>query len=205
MRQRLTPQLLLSAYCQGVFPMAPSRHSDVIEFYAADPRAVLPLDGLVVHHTVKQKIRRRVFEIRHDTAFEQVIRSCSQPRRGHPDTWINQEIVAAYTELHEMGFAHSIEAWRDGELVGGLYGVAIGGLFAGESMFHVPGRGTDASKVCLVHLVEHLKTRGFSLLDVQTQSDHMASLGTIEVPRSVYMEMLGEAIEREVTWSDGAT
>lgn len=198
-----TPRLLIAAYCQGVFPMARSRHASGVEWFSPDPRAILPLDRFRCPRTLRQKVRQGLFEIRHDTAFEQVVRSCATPRRLERETWINDQIIEAYTDLHEMGLAHSVEAWRNGRLVGGLYGVAINAAFFGESMFHRPDLGgTDASKVCLVHLVEHLKTRGYTLLDVQTNSDHMARFGTIDIPRRQYLRRLEKALEKEVTWAD---
>lgn len=198
---QLTPQLLVAAYCQGVFPMARSRHAATIEWYSPDPRGILPLDRFHCPRTLRQRVRSGVFEVRHDTAFAEVIASCAQPRPDHVDTWINREIRQAYGELHELGFAHSVEAWRDGRLVGGLYGVALGGAFFGESMFHRPEvGGTDASKVCLVKLVEHLRERGFTLLDTQMTSAHMARFGATEVSRRQYLKLLEKALEIEARW-----
>lgn len=197
----LTPELLVAAYCQGMFPMARSRHAASVQWFSPDPRAILPLDRLRVRRSLRQKIRSGVFDIRHDTAFEQVMRACAQPRRDEPQTWISDEIIAAYTQLHELGLAHSVEAWRDGELVGGLYGVAIGAAFFGESMFHIPGPGTDASKVCLVDLVQHLRERDFELLDVQINSDHMRRMGAVDITRRRYMQMLHRALDQDAHWS----
>lgn len=196
----LTPQLLLAAYCQGMFPMARSRHARSIEWFSPDPRAVLPLDQFRCPRGVRSRLRRGAFEIRHDTAFEAVITACSEPRPGHPETWINQAILNAYVALHRLGYAHSVEAWRDGRLVGGLYGVRVGGAFCGESMFHLPGPGTDASKVCLAHLVDHLIAREFTLLDVQINSDHMARFGAVDIPRQQYIAELNFALGLDVTW-----
>lgn len=196
----LTPQLLLAAYCQGMFPMARSRMSRRVEWFSPDPRAVLPLDRFRCPRSVRSKWRRGVFEIRHDTAFEDVIRACAEPRPGHPETWINDAIIDAYVALHRLGYVHSVEAWRDGELVGGLYGVRVGAAFCGESMFHRPGPGTDASKVCLAHLVDHLRRQGFILLDVQINSDHMERFGAVDIPRSRYLAQLNAALDRHVTW-----
>jgi len=197
----LTPQLLLAAYCQGMFPMARSRSAGAVDWFSPNPRAVLPLDQFRCPRSVRQKIRRGTFEIRHDTAFERVVRRCSEPRPGHPETWINDQIIDAYTKLHRLGHAHCVEAWRDDKLVGGLYGVTVGSAFCGESMFCDPPRGgTDASKVCLAHLVKHLNQRGFTLLDVQINSDHMAQFGTIDIPRHRYLHQLNQALQHDVTW-----
>jgi leucyl/phenylalanyl-tRNA--protein transferase len=199
----LTPELLLAAYRQGLFPMARGRQSSVIEWYRPDPRAVLPLDAFHCPQTLRAKARRGVFDVRHDTAFEQVVRRCAEPRGPGADreTWINEPIIDAYTQLHRLGFAHSIEAWRDGRLVGGLYGVTIGAAFCGESMFHdAAAGGTDASKICLLHLVEHLRARDFLLLDVQMQSPHMARFGAIEIPLDRYLTLLRRAIRRDASW-----
>ena len=198
---RLTPELLIAAYCQGVFPMARSRHAAGIEWYSPDPRGVLPLDRFHCPRTLRQRIRQRVFDVRCDTAFALVVEGCAQPRPGHPDTWINREIRQAYAELHAMGFAHSVEAWRGGRLVGGLYGVALGGAFFGESMYHRPDLGgTDASKVCLAWLVEHLRSRGFTLLDTQMTSEHMSRFGVVEISRRQYMQELERALAVEARW-----
>ncbi|CUR60344.1 Leucyl/phenylalanyl-tRNA--protein transferase [metagenome] len=177
----LEPGTLLAAYRAGLFPMPAG--PDELHWWSPDPRAVLPLDGLVVSRSLRRSCRG--LEIRVDTAFAEVIAACADPRR--PQGWIDSGIEAAYTCLHELGWAHSVETWRDGVLVGGLYGVAIGGLFAGESMFH---RITDASKVALVGLVELLSDGQPRVLDVQWRTDHLASLGVVEVPRREYLEAL---------------
>jgi leucyl/phenylalanyl-tRNA---protein transferase len=197
----LTPELLIAAYCQGLFPMARARQARTVEWFSPDPRAVLPLEGFHCPRTVRQAVRRGHFEIRHDTVFERVVRSCAAPRAGQPQTWINETIRSAFAGLHHMGCAHSVEAWRGGRLVGGLYGVALGGAFFGESMFHRRDLGgTDSSKVCLVHLVEHLRRRGFVLLDIQINSDHMRRFGSVDVPRCQYLAVLAEALKRDVSW-----
>ena len=199
----LTPELLLHAYSIGCFPMGRSRRSRGGEWFDPDPRAILPLDGLRVSHSLRKTVRSGVFDVRRDSAFECVIRACAEPRPDHQGTWINDDIIEAYTRLHRLGFAHSIEAWKaecDGkapQLVGGLYGVSLGGAFFGESMFT---RATDASKVCLVHLVEHLRKRGFALLDSQMATDHTRSLGVIEIPREQYRELLARAITINVAF-----
>lgn len=189
---QLTPDLLISAYCQGVFPMAGD--DGAVRFYEPDPRAIIPLDTFHVPRRLARTVRSGGLEIRADTAFRQVIEACAAPR---PDggMWISQEIIEAYTALHELGFAHSVEAWRGAALVGGLYGVAVRGLFAGESMF---SRERDASKVALVHLVERLRRGGFTLLDTQfVTGPHMLQFGTIEIPRAEYHQRLAAALRIE--------
>ena len=190
--------LLIRAYAQGVFPMAEPGTGEIY-WYHPDPRAILPLDTFHISKTLRKRVRSNIYEIRIDTVFSKVMQECAKPRSDESDSWIDQRIIDAYSELHDMGLAHSVEAWQNDELVGGLYGVSINGLFAGESMF---GRQTDASKVCLVHLVEHLKQRGYSLLDVQFQNNHIAQFGVIEIPRAQYMQRLQDALESHTCWSD---
>lgn len=185
----LEPGTLWSAYRTGVFPMP--LHPGLMAWWSPDPRGVLPFDNLRVSRSLRRSCSR--FEIRVDTAFEEVIGSCADRRR--PGAWIDPDVLAAYMRLHRMGWAHSVEAWDPvtGELAGGLYGVAIGGLFAGESMFH---RHTDASKVALVALVELLREGGSSLLDVQWATPHLSSLGVVEIPRTEYLRLLSVAVAR---------
>ena len=184
---------MLLAYRSGIFPM-PLQRDAVMAWWSPDPRAVIPLSGLHVSRSLRKSMG--AFEIRIDTAFEEVIDGCADPRR--PGRWINREIRAAYLRLHELGWVHSIEAWSrvDGQLAGGLYGVAVGGLFAGESMFH---RVTDASKAALVALVDLLRDDGSDgsgrLLDVQWQTRHLATLGAIELARTEYLRRLNAALE----------
>ena len=180
----LEPGTLLAAYSGGLFPM-PMRKK-LIGWWSPDPRGVLPLDGLVISRSLRHSCRH--FEIRFDTAFTEVMQRCGDPRR--PNGWINEHFIEAYTTLHEMGWAHSIETWRDGELVGGLYGLLIGRFFAGESMFHSV---TDASKVAVVATVEWLRTVEAELFDVQWSTSHLASLGVIEIRRSEYLRRLAIA------------
>jgi leucyl/phenylalanyl-tRNA--protein transferase len=175
----LEPGTLLAAYRAGLFPMPLGRRRK-LGWWSPDPRGVLPLDGLVVSRSLRRSLRR--YEVRVDTAFERVVRACADPGREHG--WIDADIVAAYTRLHEMGWAHSVEAWEHDHLVGGLYGVSIGSFFAGESMFHV---AQDASKVALVHLVELLRDGDRPVLDVQWSTPHLASLGVVEMDRSEYL------------------
>ncbi len=190
----LSVETLLSAYRRGWFPMV-DPISGGIDWHCPDPRAVLILDGFHVPRTLARLVRRGVFEIRFDTAFEDVIRACSEPRDDDGQSWIDERLVQAYTALHRAGHALSVEAWRDGRLVGGLYGVRVGSIFCGESMFSRPGLGgTDASKVCLVHLVEYLRRDGIALIDTQFINPHMARFGCIEIPRDEYLARLAGAI-----------
>lgn len=182
----LEPGTLLAAYRVGLFPMPLDRRR--IAWFSPDPRGVLPLDGLRITRSLRRSLRR--FDVRMDTAFAEVMTACADPTR--PGSWIDRPFLTAYGRLHELGWAHSIEVFDpDGALAGGLYGVRIGGFFAGESMFH---RETDASKVALVHLVDWLRDTGASLLDVQWSTPHLASLGVIEIPRSDYLRRLAAAV-----------
>lgn len=185
----LAPGTLLAAYRQGLFPMPSGTPGDPMYWFCPVRRGVLPLDGLTVSRSLRRSCRD--FDVRVDTAFAAVVDACGDPRR--PQGWIDEDIRAAYLRLHELGWAHSVEAWRDGELVGGLYGVAVGGLFAGESMFHT---ARDASKVALVGLVERLRDEHAAdrLLDVQWSTPHLASLGVVEVPRATYLDRLRRAV-----------
>jgi leucyl/phenylalanyl-tRNA--protein transferase len=186
----LQPGTLLSAYRSGLFPMPvdPRRRRSRIAWYSPDPRGVLPLDGLHVSRSLRRSRRR--FDWRLDTAFETVVRACADPHRD--GRWITEEFVVAYCELFELGWAHSVEVFSADQLVGGLYGVRIGGLFAGEAMFH---HATDASKVALVELVDWLRHTGASLLDVQWATPHLRSLGVVEIPRPEYLRRLAIATE----------
>ncbi|HSE54821.1 MAG TPA: leucyl/phenylalanyl-tRNA--protein transferase [Nocardioidaceae bacterium] len=185
----LGPSTLLAAYRHGLFPM-PGNPGMPMLWWSPDPRGILPLDRLKVSRSLRASVRR--MEVRVDTAFDEVISACADPSRD--SGWIDEEIIDAYTELHELGWAHSVETWQDDRLVGGLYGIAIGGLFAGESMFH---RVTDASKVALVGLVDLLRDEYADrrLLDVQWSTPHLASMGVVEVPRSTYLDLLQDALE----------
>lgn len=186
----LDPILVINAYAQGIFPMADDGR---ILWYAPDPRAILEHSNLCVSRSLRATIRKGIYKVRMDTAFEDVMRCCAD----REDTWIDEVFIQAYTRLHYAGFAHSVEAWRNGELVGGLYGVSLGGAFMGESMFSY---ATDASKVCLVALVEHLKARGFVLHDTQFLTPHLATLGVTEIPRKEYERRLREALFLECRW-----
>ena len=248
MGHSLSPTTLIRAYSQGFFPMAASRDGP-IDWYSPDPRAVLPLDAFHVPKTLKRKVRQERLTITSNQAFGQVIHACAQPRVYARQTWINRQITEAFTGLHRLGIAHSIEAWScpsppsagkkssgsppldthrtrsaaghgqgeptvseqavtgtghdnppgfDGRLVGGLYGVALGGAFFGESMF---SRVSDASKICLVHLVDHLRRRGFTLLDAQFHNDHLMQFGLRLIPRHDYLQRLQDAIAQPAVWS----
>ena len=184
--------LLVSAYTHGWFPM--SGDDSVIRWYSPDPRGIIPLDAFHVPSRLARVVRTGRFEIRIDSSFTEVIRACAEAERDPEDSgsWISDEIAESYRALHYSGIAHSVEAWRDGQLVGGLYGVAIGGAFFGESMFH---RATDASKVALVALVDRLRERGYRLLDTQWVTDHLMQFGAVEIPRSKYLKLLGESLQ----------
>jgi leucyl/phenylalanyl-tRNA--protein transferase len=189
---KLSPSLLLNAYSQGIFPMADEDGS--IYWYDPDPRAILPLESFHVPRSLARRIRRGGFEIRVDTSFREVITACAEPGSGREGTWISPEFIEAYTKLHELGFAHSVETWIDGELAGGLYGITLRGLFAGESMFSWV---TDSRKIALVHLVERLRQGGFCLLDVQFMTPHLKRFGAIEVLRAEYKVRLAQALTVE--------
>jgi leucyl/phenylalanyl-tRNA--protein transferase len=182
----IPPELLLQGYRLGVFPMA--MEDGTIEWFSPDPRAILPLEDFHVPHALRRLLRKNVFEIKFNNRFSEVIEACA--RRN--DTWINREIIESYSRIHELGYAHSVETWASGELAGGLYGVAIGGAFFGESMFH---RVTDASKIALVALVEHLRARKFALLDTQWLTPHLQQFGGMEISRNHYLRLLRRAIE----------
>jgi leucyl/phenylalanyl-tRNA--protein transferase len=193
----LTPEILLRAYSVGLFPMAERRDDPTLYWIDPEHRGILPLDKFHVAHRLKRTVRSRRFEVRCDTAFREVMTGCAQPAPGRTETWINQEILRLYIELFKMGRAHSVESWRDGALVGGLYGVALGGAFFGESMF---SRETDASKVALVHLVARLRKGGFRLLDTQFVTDHLSQFGAREIHRDGYRELLASALDVNATF-----
>jgi leucyl/phenylalanyl-tRNA--protein transferase len=182
----IEPELLLEGYRLGVFPMA--MENGEIEWFSPEPRGILPLRDFHVPHALQRALRKNVFEIRIDTRFREVIQTCAK----RADTWINREIIESYVRLHELGYAHSVEAWAEGKLAGGLYGVSLGGAFFGESMFH---RVTDASKVALCGLVERLRAKKFVLLDTQWLTPHLLQFGGIEIPRNQYLHLLSRAVE----------
>ena len=190
----LTPDMVLQAYRAGFFPMAPCRESAEIRWYDPDIRGVLPISGLHVPKRLRRTVKKQAYRITFDGAFAEVMRECASARS---DTWINDEIIALYTELYHRGFAHSVEAWKDGHLVGGLYGISLGGAFFGESMFSV---ASNASKVALVHLVARLWRKGFELLDTQFVNEHLKQFGVYAVPRTEYLERLEKALEKEISF-----
>jgi len=181
----IDPEVLLQGYRLGVFPMAMA--DGAIEWFSPDPRAILPLEEFHVPRTLERLARTKSFEIRIDVSFVEVMRECARRR----ETWINDEIIESYAKLHQLDHAHSVEAWHDGKLAGGLYGVSIGGAFFGESMFH---RVRDASKIALVGLVERIRARKFVLLDTQWITPHLKQFGAIEIPRAKYLHLLSTAV-----------
>ncbi|WP_223478626.1 leucyl/phenylalanyl-tRNA--protein transferase [Oricola indica] len=193
-KRGLTPQILLRAYAAGIFPMADDADDPEIFWVQPEMRGVLPLDAFHIPKSLAKKVRQAPFDIRINTAFRQVIGACAETTTDRERTWINRTIRDLYCQLHGMGHAHSVEAWDDDQLVGGLYGVTLGRAFFGESMF---SRKTDASKICLVHLVERLRERGFVLLDTQFTTEHLKRFGAIDVPHDEYEDMLADALAGE--------
>ena len=208
----LTPEWLLDAYRHGIFPWPLWDDSwdnpwdeEPMMWWSLDPRAILPLDsidGLHISRRLARTLRSGKFRVTRDTAFEQVIQGCAAGPGREEGTWLSPEMIEAYTEMHRLGHAHSVEVWQEDELVGGLYGIAIGGLFAAESMFY---RERDASKVALVHLVTHLQSRGYQLLDVQQWTPHTGRMGAIEISRDEYLQRLSAAVELPVMFGDAIT
>ncbi|NNH63855.1 leucyl/phenylalanyl-tRNA--protein transferase [Rhizobium laguerreae] len=188
----ITPDILLRAYSIGLFPMAESADDPEIFWVEPELRGVLPFDRFHVSKSLAKAVRKKRFNIRFDHAFDQVIAACAEETSGRPSTWINQTIRSLYATLFDMGHAHTVEAWEGNELVGGLYGVSLGSAFFGESMF---SRRTDASKICLVHLVDRLREKGFTLLDTQFTTEHLKTFGAIDVPKADYAVMLAAAME----------
>jgi leucyl/phenylalanyl-tRNA--protein transferase len=189
---RLTPDLLVRAYANGLFPMGDD-HTGTVRWYSPDPRAHLPLAEFHVPDTLHRRVRAREFEVTSDRAFDRVIQGCADRER----TWITPRIIRAYSQLHQRGRAHSVECWHNDTLAGGLYGVSVGGAFFGESMFF---RVSNASKVALVHLVRQLRAGGFSLLDTQYSTAHLERFGVVEIPRAEYMDRLAQALAINTTW-----
>ena len=187
----LTPELVLHAYAAGIFPMAESRTDDELFWVDPEMRGILPLDAFHVPKSLRKTVRQGVFEIRADTVFDAVIHACAAHGEGRGETWINDEIIRLFGELHRQGHAHSIECFAAGELVGGLYGVSLAGAFFGESMF---SRKTDASKVALVHLAARLRHGGYQILDTQFVTDHLKAFGAIDIPRTEYHRRLARAL-----------
>ena len=189
---RLTPEVVLYGYRNGVFPMADPEDGEIY-WYSPDPRAVLPLDRFHVSKNLKKLVRRGQFEVVSDRDFESVIRACAE----RDSTWISEDVIRVYSALNRAGFAHSVECWLDGRLVGGLYGVSLGAAFFGESMFH---REKDASKVALVHLVRRLRDGGYMLLDTQYSTAHLEQFGVTQLSRKEYERLLDEAVRMKATW-----
>ncbi len=195
--ETLTPEMILQAYRAGIFPMATARTNPEIHWYDPDLRGILPIAGLHVPKRLRQTIRKQPYAITFDRDFAGVMRACADAR---PETWINDEIIALYTALHHQGHAHSVEAWHNGCLVGGIYGLAIGAAFFGESMF---SRKTNASKIALVHLVARLWRQGFELLDTQFVNEHLKQFGVTEIPRQEYHDRLARALGKKVSFNRG--
>lgn len=193
--ETLTADILLHAYRMGIFPMAPHRTSRDIHWYDPDPRALLPIGGLHVSRTLRRTIKSHPYNITFDRDFRAVMQKCASVRA---DTWINDDIIALYTELHERGYAHSVEAWAGDILVGGLYGVSIGAAFFGESMFST---ATDASKIALVYLAARLWRQGFEILDTQFVNEHLKQFGVYEISRDEYKERLKRALAKDVSFA----
>ena len=191
--QELTPYLIAYAYTQGAFPMTMDEETNEIGWFQPERRCLLPISGMHVSRSLQRVIDRSVFEVRFDTAFEAVMRSCRRP----VDNWISEDIIRVYTQIHYEGWGHSVECWQDGELVGGSYGVAIGGLFCAESMFH---RKTNASKVALWALINQCRELGFTVFDAQYLTSHLQSLGAFEITHAQYMLRLRRAIATETPW-----
>lgn len=193
--QKLTPELLLTAYSRGLFPMADGAGAKEIYWYDPEMRGQLPIAHLHVSRRLRKTVRKNPYRIGFNIDFPAVIEECAAPSVHRPETWINREIAEAFKALHRAGYAHSVEAWHNNQLVGGLYGLAIGGAFFGESMF---SKSTDASKICLVHLAAHLRQQGFTLLDTQFINDHLKQFGVYELPRAAYLQKLSDAIGQNV-------
>jgi leucyl/phenylalanyl-tRNA---protein transferase len=190
----IKPELLLAGYASGFFPMAEPKNGE-IRWFSPDPRGILPLDSFKISRSLHQVLRKNLFEIRYNTSFEEVIRACG----GRGETWISEEIIQSYIALHKLGYGHSVEAWIGEKLAGGLYGVALGAAFFGESMF---SRVRDSSKVALVHLVGRLKERQFELLDTQFSTPHLSRFGVIDISRDDYLILLQNAVHKKRSFTD---
>lgn len=194
----VTPKLLLKAYACGIFPMSESADDPGIFWVEPELRGVLPLDTFHIPKRLARTVRQNVYEVRVDTAFDEVVRLCAEQTQEREETWINQRIIDLYCELHRMGHCHCVECWQDGNLVGGLYGVRLRGAFFGESMF---SRARDASKVALVHLVQRLNAGGFALLDAQFITEHLKQFGAVQIPRDAYEIVLEEALQVDANFN----
>ncbi|OFW89199.1 MAG: leucyl/phenylalanyl-tRNA--protein transferase [Alphaproteobacteria bacterium RIFCSPHIGHO2_02_FULL_46_13] len=198
MEGTITPFDLLDIYKQGFFPMAEHREDKEFQFYAPHTRALLPIKDLHIPKRLKRKMHHVAYDMRIDTAFADVIHHCANVQRSkESNTWINDRIIALFIQLHEMGVAHSVETWRDGKLIGGLYGLTLGSTFCGESMFSIE---TDASKVALVTLTKHLDKQGFKLLDSQFRNPHLDQFGLYEIPQEEYVEMMQAGLRDKVSF-----
>ena len=194
MTDRITPELLVQAYAMGLFPMAESRDATGLRWIEPQARGIFPLDHFHISRSLRRAILRADYQITVNRDFPAVLAACAD----RPDTWINGEITQLYLALHAMGFCHSLEVWREGALIGGVYGVSLGGAFMGESMF---SRATDASKIALAWLVHRLRAGGFTLFDTQFLTPHLASLGAVEIPRPEYRKRLEKALERRASFT----
>jgi leucyl/phenylalanyl-tRNA--protein transferase len=197
----LTPEIVLRAYAEGLFPMAERRDDPTLFWVSPELRGIIPLDGFHVSKRLARTVRSDRFAVTFDHAFADVMHACAAPAPGRNESWINEEIVRLYTALHVTGYAHSVECWRDGALVGGLYGISLGAAFFGESMF---SRERDASKVALVHLIAQMKRGHYRLLDTQFLTTHLASFGAREIPRLAYLALLEDALNHQASWSASA-
>lgn len=194
----ITPELIIRAYRAGIFPMSEDAEDENLFWVSPEMRGIIPLDGFHISTSLRKAIRKSGFTVKVDTDFDAIIQGCATVGADRDTTWINRTIRQVYGELFRRGVAHTVEVWDGPELVGGLYGLAIGGAFFGESMFH---RRTNASKIAMVHLVERLNAGGFVLLDTQFVTDHLTSLGGIEIPRAQYEERLAQALLIDGDWS----
>ena len=195
----VTPDLLMRAYRAGLFPMAETRGGDRLYWLDPERRGILPLDGFHAPRRLLRTVRSGPYVVTANRDFAATISACAAPARGREDTWINRDIERLFTELHRQGHAQSVEVWQDGTMIGGLYGVSLGGVFFGESMF---SRARDASKVALVHLVARLRIGGYRLLDTQFVTTHLSQFGAVELPRTEYKSLLAAAVEAEAHWPD---
>jgi leucyl/phenylalanyl-tRNA--protein transferase len=196
---QLAPEWLLDAYAHGIFPWPIFDGTDIIVWWSPDPRAIFELDHLRISRRLARTCRGGRFQLTVDRDFAGVIHGCATAGDRAENTWLTPKMIAAYTRLHELGHAHSVEVWHEGQLAGGTYGVTLGGLYAGESMFH---RQSDASKVAIVYLVAHLQARGYTLFDIQQRTPHTTSFGAVEIPRGEYLRRLDGALKRRVTFGD---
>jgi leucyl/phenylalanyl-tRNA---protein transferase len=199
---RLTPEWLLDAYAHGIFPWPIFDGTEIVVWWSPDPRAIFEFDQFRASRRLLRTCRGTRFEVTCDRDFAGVITGCATAGDRLQNTWLTETMIQAYCRLHALGHAHSVEVWRDGELAGGTYGVALGGLYSGESMFH---RQRDASKVALVHLIHHLRARGFTLFDIQQLTAHTASLGAVEIPRADYLRRVAHALRQNVTFGSQLT